>query len=73
MPETVNHRNIKKEIQEKLQDGIMRDALSRFADQYPDARLHAYENVESIEELRDSLSQMKKETVAHIEEVADQF
>lgn len=66
-------RNLKKEIDEKLHDGIMRDALSRFVDQYPAARLHAYENVDSIEALRDDLSRMKRETVEHIEEVADTF
>ena len=29
-------RNLKKEIQEKLQDDIMQSALSKFAEQYPD-------------------------------------
>lgn len=67
------NRNIRKEIHKKLQDNIMRDALSRFAAQYPDARLHAYDNVESIEALRDDLRDMKRYTVDHIATIADTF
>ena len=66
-------RNLRKEIHEKLQDGIMRDALSRFVDQYPAARLHAYDNVASIDALRNDLRDMKRWTVNHIDEIADQF
>ncbi len=66
-------RNLRKEIHEKLQDGIMRDALSRFVDQYPAARLHAYDNVVSIDALRNDLRDMKRWTVDHIDEVADTF
>jgi iron-sulfur cluster protein len=68
-----NNRNIKKEIDVKLHDEVLRDALGRFVDQYSDARLKAYANVDSIEDLRDSLKEMKQETVAHIEEIADEF
>ncbi|MFA6850202.1 MAG: L-lactate dehydrogenase (quinone) large subunit LdhH [Selenomonadaceae bacterium] len=68
-----NTRNIKKEINNKLHDSIMRNALSRFAAQYPAARLKSYANVDSIDDLRNSLRDMKQSTVAHIEEVADEF
>ena len=44
-------RNLKKEIQEKLQDDIMQSALSKFAEQYPGSRLNAYKD-QDIEELR---------------------
>ncbi len=69
----VEHRNLHNEIKEKLQDDIMQDALSRFADQYPGARLKSYENVESIDALRDRLRDMKLYTADHIEKVADDF
>ncbi len=66
-------RNIKKEIDEKLNDNILRDALKRFAKEYPVAREKALENIEDVDALRESLRDMKRETVAHIEEVADTF
>ena len=47
-------RNLKKEIQEKLQDDIMQSALSKFAEQYPGSRLNAYKD-QNIEELADLL------------------
>ena len=66
-------RNLKKEIHAKLQDDIMQDALSRFAEQYPNSRLKSYANVDSIEDLREDLRCMKSEAVDNIEELADQF
>ncbi len=69
-------RNLKEEIKEKLADPILRNNLSRFAQQYPAARMKAYGNIggdAEIDALRDDLRQMKRETVAHIEEVADEF
>ncbi len=66
-------RNLKKEIDTKLHDEVLQDALSRFADQYPEARLRSYANVDSIEGLRDDLRDMKQWTVHHIEQVADEF
>ena len=66
-------RNLRKEIDEKLHDGIMHDALSRFAEQYPDSRLKSYANVDSIDELRDDFRDMKRHTVDHIAAVADEF
>jgi len=66
-------RNIKKEIQEKLDDEVLRGALTRFAREYPLAREKALANVEDVEALRESLRDIKRDTVAHIEEVADTF
>ena len=63
-------RNLKKEIQEKLQDDIMQSALSKFAEQYPGSRLNAYKD-QDIEELRENLRQMKHDAVQHIDELAD--
>jgi len=68
-----SNRNIQKEIEEKLKDEVLRGALSRFAEAYPVSRLKAYENVEDIEALRDLVKKTKMDTVAKIEEVADQF
>ena len=69
----MKERNIKAEIKEKLHDPILSDNLARFAKQYPQARLKAYANVDDIDELRNELRDMKKQTVAHIEEVADKL
>jgi iron-sulfur cluster protein len=66
-------RNIRKEIEEKLKDETLRGNLGRFAEAYPIARAKAFENVEDLEGLRDSLRQMKLDTVARIEEIADRF
>jgi iron-sulfur cluster protein len=68
-----NNRNIRQEIDQKLNDDVLRGALGRFAEAYPISRAKAYENVESIEELRDWVQQMKAATVERIEEIADQF
>jgi len=68
-----SNRNIQKEIDEKLKDEVLRGALSRFSEAYPISRLKAYENVEDIEALRDLVKKTKMDTVARIEEVADQF
>lgn len=66
-------RNIRAEIDEKIHDEILRSNLSRFAEQYPDARLKAYANVDSIEDLRDDLKKMKVYAASHIDELADEF
>jgi iron-sulfur cluster protein len=66
-------KNLRKEISEKLKDETLRDALGRFSEAYPIARAKAYENAGDIETLRDTLRQMKIDTVARIEEVADRF
>jgi L-lactate dehydrogenase complex protein LldF len=66
-------RNLRKEISEKLKDETLRGALGRFAEVYPEARAKAYENAGDIEVLRDTLRQMKIDTVERIEEVADRF
>ena len=68
-----NNRNIRKEIEEKLNDEVLRGALGRFAEAYPTARAKAYENVEDIDALREQFKNMKINTVAHLEEVADKF
>ncbi|MDR3565058.1 MAG: LUD domain-containing protein [Negativicutes bacterium] len=67
------NRNLKKEINEKLADQVLRDALARFGEAYPVARAKAYENVDDIEALRDSLRDMKIATVADLDAVADKF
>jgi L-lactate dehydrogenase complex protein LldF len=67
------NRNIKKEISEKLRDEVLRGALGKFGEAYPVARAKAYENVEDIEALRDSLKAMKAAAVANIEAIADRF
>lgn len=69
----MEQRNLKEEIKEKLADPILSSNLARFAEQYPEARLKAYANVESIDALRDDLREMKKYSVAHIEQLADGF
>jgi L-lactate dehydrogenase complex protein LldF len=56
-----------------LQDEILRGNLGRFAEAYPLARAKAFENVEDLEGLRESLRCLKLATVARIEEIADQF
>lgn len=66
-------RNLRKEISEKLKDETLRAALGRFSEVYPGARLKAYENAGDIEALRESLRQMKIDTVERIEEMADRF
>ena len=66
-------RNLRKEISEKLKDETLRGALGRFSEVYPGARLKAYENAGDIETLREAVRQMKIDTVARIEEVADRF
>ncbi|WP_196594433.1 L-lactate dehydrogenase (quinone) large subunit LdhH [Pectinatus sottacetonis] len=66
-------RNIKSEIDSKLHDPILRSNLERFSEQYPIARAKAYANVDSIEDLRDDLRDMKRYSVAHIEKLADEF
>jgi len=66
-------KNLRKKISEKLKDETLRDALGRFSEAYPIARAKAYENAGDIEALRDALRQMKIDTVARIEEVADRF
>src|SRR5512133_512425 len=66
-------RNLRKEISEKLKDETLRGALGRFSEVYPGARLKAYENAGDIEKLREAVRQMKIDTVARIEEVADRF
>ncbi|MEA1959715.1 MAG: LUD domain-containing protein [Bacillota bacterium] len=68
-----NNRNIRKEIDEKLNDEVLRGALARFAEAYPIARAKAYENVEDVDALRDSVREMKQATVDNIEKVADDF
>lgn len=68
-----NKRNMRDEISEKLNDETLRGSLSRFAEAYPLARAKAYENVADIDALRNSVRDMKIDTVARIEEIADQF
>lgn len=68
-----NTRNIRREIQEKLNDEVLRGALGRFAEAYPVSRAKAYENVEDFEALREQIKTTKLATVANIEAVADQF
>ncbi len=66
-------RNLREEIQEKLHNNVMQTALSRFAEQYPEARRKAYANVDDIDALRDDLRDMKRQTVDNIEQVASEF
>lgn len=70
---TSSKRNMRQEINEKLMDETLRGSLNRFAEAYPIARAKAYENVEDIDALRNSVRDMKIDTVARIEEIADQF
>ena len=69
----LKNRNIRHEIAEKLDDGVLRGALGRFAEAYPLARAKAYENVADVDALREQVKNMKHETVLRIEEVANQF
>lgn len=66
-------RDLRSEISEKLNDQVLRGALGRFAEVYPAARAKAYENVPDVEALRDSVRQVKLDTVNNIEAVADRF
>jgi iron-sulfur cluster protein len=66
-------RKLRKEIEEKLRDEVLRANLGRFAEAYPIARVKAFENVEDLEALRDSLRKMKIDTVERIGEVARRF
>lgn len=65
-------RDIKSEIKAKLQDNVMQDALSRFAEQYPNSRLNSYAG-QDIEGLRNSLRDMKIKSVDNIDKLADEF
>lgn len=69
----LHDRNIKREIDVKLQNHVQRKALANFAEAYPTARAKAFENVEDVEALRDSLRDMKQNAVANIEELANKF
>jgi len=66
-------RNLKREIKEKLNDDVLRDALGCFAEEYPAARERALENIEDVDALRESLKSMKRDSVERIEELADRF
>ncbi|MBW2596041.1 MAG: lactate utilization protein, partial [Deltaproteobacteria bacterium] len=66
-------RNLKREIKEKLNDDVLRDALGRFSEVYPAAREKALENIEDVEALREGLKSMKRDSVERIEELADRF
>ena len=66
-------RNIRKEIHNKLDDNVMQGALAKFTSEYPMARLKAYANVDSIDDLRDDLRTMKRWAVDHIDALADEF
>ncbi len=66
-------RNIRKEIHTKLDDNVMQGALAKFTSEYPLARLKAYANVDSIDDLRDDLRTMKRWAVDHIDALADEF
>jgi len=66
-------RNLKKEVREKLNDDVLRDALGRFAEVYPAARAKALENIEDLDALRASLRDMKRDAVGRIDELADTF
>ncbi|MPN43911.1 Lactate utilization protein B [bioreactor metagenome] len=68
-----NNRNIRKEIEEKLNDEVLRGALGRFAEAYPVSRAKAYENVENLDALREQFKNMKIRTVEHLDEIADKF
>ncbi|HWR43309.1 L-lactate dehydrogenase (quinone) large subunit LdhH [Sporomusa sp.] len=68
-----NNRNIKNEIEEKLNDEVLRGALGRFAEAYPISRAKAYENVADVEALREQVRQMKMNAVADIDNLADKF
>ena len=71
--ESTQDRNLRKEIEEKLNDEVLRGALGRFAEAYPTARAKAYENVEDLDSLRESFRQMKINTVANLEAITDKF
>lgn len=68
-----NNRNIRKEIEEKLNDEVLRGALGRFAEAYPVSRAKAYESVENLDALREQFKNMKIRTVEHLDEIADKF
>lgn len=70
---TNQNRNIRQEINEKLNDETLRDSLNRFAAAYPIARAKAYENVDDLDALRNSVRDMKQKTVANLNKIADQF
>ena len=68
-----NRRNLKREIHEKLNDDVLRDALGRFAEVYPAAREKALEGIADVEGLRRRLRDMKRDAVGRIDELADRF
>lgn len=70
---TSTNRNLKQEINEKLMDETLRGSLNRFAEAYPIARAKAYEAIDDMDALRNSLRDMKIDTVERLEEIADQF
>lgn len=65
-------RDLKAEIQTKLNDTVLRGALGRFAEAYPIARANAYANID-CEAARDKIVKTKTWTVDNIMAVADQF
>jgi len=66
-------RNLKREIREKLKDDVLRGALETFADVYPASREKAFEAIEDVDALRESLKSMKRDAVERIEELVDRF
>ena len=69
----LKNRNIRREIQEKIEHTVQRGALARFAEAYPAARAKVYENVEDVEALRNSLRDTKRAAADNIEAIADKF
>lgn len=69
----LKNRNIKREIEEKLQHQVQRGALARFAEAYPAARAKVLESIEDVEALRNSLRDTKLAAAANIEAIADKF
>jgi L-lactate dehydrogenase complex protein LldF len=65
-------KDLKAEIEKKLNDTVLRGALGRFAEAYPISRANAYANID-CDAARDKIQKTKSWTVDNIMAVADQF
>ncbi|HEX14061.1 MAG: L-lactate dehydrogenase (quinone) large subunit LdhH [Desulfurella sp.] len=68
----MNTKEFKEKINEKLNDEIQKKNLTKFYEDYPKARQKAFEGYD-FEQLRNSVKNIKQNTVDKLEELADKF
>lgn len=68
----MSNQELKKEIAGALKNNVLRGALERFSQAYPQAREKAYEGYD-FEDLRNKVQEVKSYAADHIEELIDRF